>query len=509
MTGRRPYAIPARDLARAIRVITVEEPVRPSTAVGRVGASGLSAATEIAARRGGSIERLRRALRGDLDNVIMKALQKEPDRRYALAEALSQDIERHLERRPVHARHDTLAYRVTRFVQRHRAGVSIAAAVILVLLGVSVFAVRSRDRAEREAAKAQAINEFLQRMLGSANAGRGGNQHVTVREALDAGAARAGDSFRGEPQLEAAVRETIGATYLGMGQYALAQQQLVSARDLRLAAVGARHPEVAQSLYMLGVLSFQRADYAEARSRLLEVVRLQRDVLGERHPDVARTLHLLGMNTQDAGDGDSAERFYREAIDIYRHATGEPHPRLGLALTDMASLVQDRGNTAQAESLYREAMALQRRLEHPGLVQTLDFLAVHLIGQGAHEEAERLLTEESRLLAARYETRSLEIARSLGTWGRLRQAQGRLGEAASSHRESYEMFDAILGPAHVETANAQALYGECLIERGDEKAEAHLAQALAVHLRVLGSDHPSTKKTQALLRRLDAASVPR
>ena len=504
MTGHRPYVIPDCDLAEKIRVITVEEPPRPSTVVGRAGDARSSAATEIAARRGVSVERLRRTLRGDLDNIILKALHKDPERRYALAEALSLDVERHLDRRPVLARPDTLVYRVTRFVQRHRTGAPIAAVLVLVLLGVSVFAVRSRDRAEREAAKAQAINGFLQGMLSSANANRGGSQLVTVREALDAGAARAGESFRGEPQLEAAVRDTIGATYVGIGLYELAEEQLVSARDLRLAAVGPRHPEVARSLYLLGGLSFQRGDYGQARSRLLEAVELQRALLGSRHPDVGTTLHLLGVCAQDSGDEASADRFYREAIEIFRRG---PHPRLGLALGDLASLVQDRGTAAEAESLYREAVALQRKLAHPGLVQTLDFLAAHLVRQGGLEEAERLLTEEEGLLRARYAPRSLEFARFLGTRSRLRRAQGRLAEAAVGHRDAYEMFDAILGSAHVETANAQALYGERLLELGDAKATTQLVQALAVHMRVLGAEHRSTKRTQALLSRVAAAPV--
>ena len=327
---------------------------------------------------------------------------------------------------------------------------------------------------------------------------------MTVREALDAGAARAGESFRGEPQLEAAVRDTIGATYVGIGLYELAEEQLVSARDLRLAAVGPRHPEVARSLYLLGGLSFQRGDYGQARSRLLEAVELQRALLGSRHPDVGTTLHLLGVCAQDSGDEASADRFYREAIEIFRRG---PHPRLGLALGDLASLVQDRGTAAEAESLYREAVALQRELAHPGLVQTLDFFVVHLVRRGGLEEAERLLTEEEGILRARYATRSLEFARFFGTWGRLLRAQGRLGEAASRHRESYVMFHALLGPAHVETANAQVLYGESLLAHGGAGAPAHLAQALAVHLRVLGADHPSTKRTQALLSRVAAAPV--
>lgn len=506
LTGRRPYVIPDCDLAEKIRVISAEAPIRPSTVVGRSGETRPSPATEIAARRGVSVARLRRALRGDLDNVILKALHKDPERRYALAQALSQDIERHLDRRPVTARPDSLAYRMTRFVQRHRTEVPIAACLVLVLVGVSMAALRARDRAERETAKAQAINGFLQGMLSSANANRGGNQHVTVREALDAGAARAGESFRGEPQLEAAVRETIGATYLGMGQYEQAEQQLVSARDLRLAAVGPRHHDVARSLALLGGLSFQRGDYGQARARLQEALELRRALLGSAHPDVGTTLHQLGACAQESGDGESADRFYREAIEIFRRGQ---HPRLGLALGDLASLVQDRGTAAEAQALYREAVTLQRALAHPGLVQTLDFFAVHLVRQGALEEAAQLLTEEEGLLRARYAARSLEFSRFFGSWGRLLRAQGRLREAASNHRESYEMFRGFLGPAHLETAKAQALYGESLLELGDAKAEAQLTEAIAVHTDVLGADHPSTKQTAALLRRIGASSQPR
>jgi serine/threonine-protein kinase len=505
VTGQRPYSIPMGDRAEMIRVITVEEPTRPSIVVGRSHEGDGPSTTEIAARRGASVEQLRRALRGDLDTIIMKALRKEPARRYALVEALSQDIERHLDMRPVLARPDTVRYRATRFVQRHRAGVALAAALALVLVGFSVFTVRARDRAELEAAKATAINEFLQRMLGSANAGRGGNEEVTVREMLDAAAAQAGGSFSGRPEIEAAVRETIGATYMYMGRYAPAEEQLVAARNLRLAALGLRHADTVRNLQLLGILSYQRGQYDEARTRLTETADLLRDVGGDRHVDVARTLHMLGLIAQDSGDGTTAGGLYREAIDIYRRTAGGPHPRLGLVLSDLASLHHDRGEAAQAESLYREAVAFLRTLNHPSLVQSMDFFAVHLIDGGNFVEAEQMLTEENGLLAARYGERSLEIARSLGTWGRLRQAQGRIDEASARHRASFEMFSAILGPAHIEAAHAQARYGECLLLTGDaDGAKRQLVSALAIQSRALGLDHPDTKRTAALLSRLGA-----
>jgi hypothetical protein len=126
-----------------------------------------------------------------------------------------------------------------------------------------------------------------------------------------------------------------------------------------------------------------------------------------------------------------------------------------------------------------------------------------LIDQGHFEEAERLLAEEAGLLEARYVTRSLEIARSLGTWGRLRRAQGRLDEASARYRESLEMFTAFLGPTHLATTRAQVRYGECLLASGDHAGGRDaLVRALVIQVRAFGADHPDAKRTAALVNSL-------
>jgi serine/threonine-protein kinase len=495
LTGRRPYTFPNRDIFEMTRIINEEEPLRPSVAIERSHDRDGPPPRELAARRGGSVDQLRRSLRGDLDNIVMTALRKEPERRYGLVDSLSQDIRRHLERHPVLAHPDTIAYRATRFVQRHHVGVLVATGFLLAVLGFSAFAVRARQRAEDEAAKARAINEFLQRMLGSANVAAGGNQEVTVREALEASVREVGESFREEPALEAAVRDTVGATYMSLGQYDAAERELQTAWNLRRALYGSRNPEVAQSLYRLGVLCFQRGEYGQARAKLGEAAALQRELLGDSHPDLARTLGLLGVTSQEQGEWEISESFYREAIAIYRRRPGGPHSSLGRALSDFAILLHEKGDLAMAESLYREALAFERNLSHPNLLQTLEFFAALLIERGALEEAERNLTEASALLQERIGERSPEAARNLGNWALLRQAQGRYEEAAVGFRESLAIFQSLLGPGHPEVAKARTAYGECLLKLGDlEAGKAQLLEAHAVFSRTLGPEHRQTRR---------------
>ncbi len=163
--------------------------------------------------------KLRRRLSGDLDNIVMMALRKEPQRRYASAEQLSEDIRRHLEGRPVRARKPTFSYRGSKFVRRHRASLAAATLFVLSIAGFTVATVRARARAEREAVTAQVISDFMQKTLAAADPFSGVGRDVTVVEALGKAVEEIEGSFPGEAEVRAAFQKTIGTTYQELGRF--------------------------------------------------------------------------------------------------------------------------------------------------------------------------------------------------------------------------------------------------------------------------------------------------
>ena len=179
--------------------------------------------------RSTSPERLHRQLSGDLDNILLMALRKEPSRRYASVDQFSEDIRRHFEARPVSARKDTIRYRTGKFISRHKAG---AAAVVLVLISLIAgiiattwqarIARQERDRARLEARKAEQINTFVQSMLSSADPEASGKD-VTVAEILQEASRRVDSELKGQPEIAAEVKTTLAQTYMGLGLYEAAE----------------------------------------------------------------------------------------------------------------------------------------------------------------------------------------------------------------------------------------------------------------------------------------------
>ena len=232
LCGQRPYVLKSRRPNELARAICEVEPPRLSTAAGKVDPTTLSAtvpAGEATPRRQPAA-RLRRRLEGDLDNIVARALRKEPTRRYTSVAAFSEDIRRHCEGLPVTARKDTLAYRTGKFVRRNKVSVAAAALVTLTLVvGLIVatwqagLARQQRDRAQvaqvrAEAARKQAerINGFLQQLLGSASPRKMGKD-VKVVQVLDAAGANVDQELAREPEVLAQVHRTLGDTYQGLG----------------------------------------------------------------------------------------------------------------------------------------------------------------------------------------------------------------------------------------------------------------------------------------------------
>ena len=247
LTGVGPYLIPSMRLADIERAICEKEPPLPSHSVG---ADDSAEAHAIARARGTSTHRLRRILRGDLDNIVDMAMRKEPERRYASAQQMASDIQRYLEGKPVIARRDTLSYRSAKFVRRHWLPVTagISASFLVLAFATTTYvqslrvaaerdrAAQQRERAERERARAEEVSSFLVNLFKLSDPEENRGNQVTARELLDSGARRLRAGLTDQPETKAALLSTVGAVYDSLGQYQdalplLDEALLLGARD--------------------------------------------------------------------------------------------------------------------------------------------------------------------------------------------------------------------------------------------------------------------------------------
>jgi serine/threonine protein kinase/tetratricopeptide (TPR) repeat protein len=564
LTGRRPYRLRTGELPEIARAICEEEPTRPSSVVGddvaRSPLEGDPPSFE------GTPDRLRRRLQGDLDNIVLRAIRKEPHRRYVSAEQLADDIERHLSNLPVRARPDTVRYRTAKFVRRHRLGVAVAAAFVVFVIaaatGLSIQAARiarERDRAdasrlvaEREAAKARAINQFLLRTLGAANPQTGPGRDVTLAAALSTAASTARHAFGTDPEVEAGVLNVVGMTFVELGRYSDAAPLLERALSLRKGSSGSGAMEIAESLESLATLRRWQGQFADTERLYKEALTIARS--GAADPDrVVQILHGLGQCFSQRGDEKTALTIFDEAMTLARERGASERPRSELLASSGISH-RRLGNPAQAEANYRQALEIQRRLlgpEHAEVGTLLNNLGVVLNATGRYVEAESVYREALKIrqvalgpahplvansmlnLAISAEHRAdpasalmlykqaADIVRgSLGgdhprlaailrNWGVLLGNQQRTAEAIPLLKEALRIRRAALGPESRDAADAQSVLAGALRRSGAlREAETLTREALAINLKLLGPDSEDVATNRKDLGSLLCASRP-
>jgi serine/threonine protein kinase len=321
LTGTTPFD--RRRLARAAydevrRIIREEEPPRPSTRVGTLG----DTLTTVSAQRQTDPRKLGTILRGELDWIVMRALEKDRGRRYETASGFADDVERYLADQPVKACPPSRYYRSRKFVRRNKASIatgSLVAAVLVVATVISSWAavratraehqvaherdqvIDEKRRADEQAAITTAINEFLNKdVLGQAavesqwDSVSPPSRDVKVRDVLDRAAAGIADRFTNQPLVEAAIRNTLGYTYISLQEYPKAEEHLQAALRIRQALLGDAHADTRETLDHLCLLYENSGRPAKAEALLVPALQSQRQMLGDRHPDTLRTMARLG-----------------------------------------------------------------------------------------------------------------------------------------------------------------------------------------------------------------------
>jgi serine/threonine-protein kinase len=493
LADQRPYDLSGCSPAAIERIVSTEEPAPPSTLAPH--------------------ER-RRALRGDLDTIVLKALRKEPARRYASAEALADDLQRYLDGRPVEARPDTVPYRARKFVARHRFGVAattIVAVLLAALVGFyTVQLAEERDRARLEAETATEVSDFLQGLFAVSDPAMSGGDDLSARTLLDQGAARIERELAGQPVVQARLMQVMGEVYQNLGAFDAAAPLLERSLTLRRDMLEAPPLDVAASLNSLAVLRQETGAYAAADSLFRAALAIQHEQVGPDDPAVAATLHDWGTLLHVQGQYDRADSLFQRALAIRTAHFGTADPRTSSTLNERATLRFDRGDLDGAEQLYRQTLDQRRaRFEgdHPDVATSLNNLAMVLRHKGRFDAAEALYREALAMRERLYDGPHPDVAHTLNHLARLYANQGEYATAEPIARRALAMRIDVFGEKHVETTASMGNLAGILggLGRHDEQAR-YYRRALQVVRATLGDRHPyAAALTYSLASALHAA----
>lgn len=459
--------------------------VRPSE---RVGDGDLA----LCAARATTPGALRRRLRGDLDNIVLMALRKEPERRYGSAEALIEDLERWRQGRPVRARPESLGYIGGKFIRRNAWAVAAGTALFALLTAYAVTATvqgraiaEERDRARAEAIKARQTQALVLRLLEAADPERAGGAKLTARELIDRGWAEIEPALDGQPELQIELLDTVGEAYRKLGEYQRAGTLLT--RQLALAeAMRPQRPE-----------ALARARRSNARL-LLDVGRhadaealLRRSLAGfeaaqPRDPvQIAHTLNDLGAAHERDGRLTQAESLYRRSLAMRLAAHGERHHEIADALGDLGRVLRLRGEHTEAVRFFERALAMNRALlpaGHPELANSLSDLAWAHSGLGDHAAADELYREALSTMRAAVGERHPAVALLLNNHAITLRDRGDTAQALRLLEQALDMRRETLGERHEMVALNLNDLGQLLYQTGDHAAaERRFRESLALY----------------------------
>ena len=521
-------------LEEVLRELRESDPQRPST---RVQGKGEIAQIHAQAR---SVERhqLSRLLKGDLDWIAMRALEKDRERRYGSVSDLAADVERYLENRPVQAVAASAGYRLRKYVRRNRVAVGVGAVVFALLAAFAVIQTIQLRRIMRERDRADRVTKFVTGIFKVSNPSKSKGNSVTARELLDNGAKDINGQLQQDPALRAQLLMVMSGAYQNLGLYAQAEPLLRQSVDLYRDALGAENKETLGARSELGHCLYEESRYPEAEKvaldlipletrvlgpldrvtlatrsdlameydadgRLAESGTLQREVLellqgkyGKEDTDAIYSARQLAWTLRGLGRYGEAEKLERDLLEVHRRVHGPEHQQTLLSMAELGSILHDEHREVEAERILREALAMQRKIlgaAHQNTLSTMNDLAIVLQNEKKFDEAEAMYREveettlktlgpmdRGRLLAM------MNLATVMDDTGKYAEAEARLKEVLALQIKKF-------GQDHPDVALTLYDLGDVRMhEKQYTAAAGYFRQALEIQKKVLGLGHPDT-----------------
>jgi serine/threonine protein kinase/tetratricopeptide (TPR) repeat protein len=498
LTGVLPFDVrqwKTKPFHEVLRQLHEDDPPSPSTRISR---DPISIST--AASRTTDPQQLASLLRGDLDCITLKALEKDRSRRYGTPSDLSADIGRYLRNEPVTARPASAAYRTKKYVQRHKFGVAAVGAMVLLLVAFGVMqavqlrrTTRERDRANRERDRATRVTDFMTGMFKVSDPSEARGNSITAREILDKASKDMGTGLAKDPEVQSQMMEVMSRTYTNLGLYARAHELAKSALDVQLRFLGPDDPKTLESTAQLGWILDYEGQYAEAEKIERQALAGDRRILGVEDPITLETMDRLAVVLGHEGHYDDEEKLEREAIEVGTRRLGRENEQVLRARSNLGVALWNQARYAEAEQEYRQLLDADLHVlgpDDPRTLKAMGNLGLSLKSQGRFAEAEPLyrdvLARTQRVLGPNHPDTAFEMDRLAN----LLAAEGRLADAEKLSREELAIRSRTLGPDHTRTLISKINLSDELYEEGHiHEAEKLQREALATQIRVHGSEN--------------------
>jgi len=476
------------EIRRRIREV---DPPRPSTRVSTLGEK----ATDAARNRRTEPRQLAGRLRGDLDWIVMKALEKDRTRRYGSPSELAADLGRHLHHEPVLAGPPSAAYRAKKFVRRHRFGVAVATLAVLALMTFGVAMAVQAKTIARERDRAERVSEFLVNLFKVSDPSEVRGNSITAREILDRGVEKIQKELADEPEIQARLMLTMGIVHKNLGLYSKAEPLVRRAVEARRRVLGPKDPETLRSQLELARVEDPLGRYQEAEKLLHETVETQRQCLGDDHPDTLDSKEYLAVIYERQGRYEKAKVLQREVLEARRRVLGSDDSRTLWSMNDLAFILSVTGHLPEAEKLYREAIERRRRVsgeDHPFTLWVMNSFGLLLIDQGHFAEAEQLYL---KVLDARRRVLGPEHPHTVKSMSDLAMVYGyqkRNLEAEKLYRKAIEIQRRVVRGDNVRTIGMMGNLADFYIEwKRYDDAERLLREGYEIGRRLFGDKNPN------------------
>ena len=477
LAGVTPHQLYGKSAAEAVRSVCEGEPPKPSS--------------------------LNRELGDDEDNILRTAMQKDTRLRYRSVEQFAADVTRVLRNEPVLARPANTVYRVRKYVRRHRAGVAIAAGILMLLATFGGIQVAELRRITRERDRADRITGFMSLMFKVSDPSEARGNSITAREILDRASREIESGLTSDPELQAQMMGIMGQVYGNLGLYGRAHVLLARTLALRRKTLGEGNEKTLGAADSLALNLNREGRYPDAEKLQRETLLWRRSALGPQHRDTLRSMSSLANTLALAGRYRDAEKLQRETLEVQRRVLGPENSETLRSATNLANTLNREGNYREAESLQRSTLEAQRRVlgaEHPETLGSLGNLAHTVYREDRYPEAEKLLTEtlDSRRRVQGPEHPDTLVA--LTDLAACLKREHRLGDAEKLERQALEIQQRSLGPEHPATLTSMNNLANTLnLEGSYIEAESILRKALTIKQRVLGPEHPETLRSMVNL----------